>query len=122
MKHPRVQFQKGAHKRVRFGHPWAFSNEIQMDPATKALPAGSIVTLTDAGGGGFLSNRPEWKYHSLQALSAPVQRELEGTHQYADLPITPVSTLPPALRGIQPQRHSPVTPPSWAGAIWMTTV
>ena len=50
MKHPRVQFQKGAHKRVRFGHPWAFSNEIQMDPATKALPAGSIVTLTDAGG------------------------------------------------------------------------
>ncbi|MBX7200516.1 MAG: class I SAM-dependent methyltransferase, partial [Rhodospirillaceae bacterium] len=50
MKHPRVQFQKGAHKRVKFGHPWAFSNEIQMDPATKALPAGSVVTLTDAGG------------------------------------------------------------------------
>lgn len=50
MKHPRVQFQKGAHKRVKFGHPWAFSNEIQMDPTTKALPAGSIVTLTDAGG------------------------------------------------------------------------
>ncbi len=50
MKHPRVQFAKGAHKRVRFGHPWAFSNEIRMDPATKALPAGSVVTLTDAGG------------------------------------------------------------------------
>lgn len=50
MKHPRVQFAKGAHKRVKFGHPWAFSNEIQMDPATKGLPAGSVVTLTDAGG------------------------------------------------------------------------
>lgn len=50
MKHPRVQFQKGAHKRVKFGHPWAFSNEIQMDAAAKALPAGALVTLTDAGG------------------------------------------------------------------------
>ena len=50
MKHPRVAFSKGAHKRLKFGHPWAFSNEIQMDPAAKALPAGSIVTLTDAGG------------------------------------------------------------------------
>jgi 23S rRNA (cytosine1962-C5)-methyltransferase len=50
MKHPRVQFTKGAHKRLKFGHPWAFSNEIQMDPATKALPAGAVVTLTDAGG------------------------------------------------------------------------
>ena len=46
----------------------------------------------------FLSNRPEWKYHSLQALSAPVQQELAGTHQYADLPITPVTALPPALQ------------------------
>ncbi len=50
MKYPRVQFTKGAHKRVKFGHPWAFSNEIQMDPATKALPPGTVVTLTDAGG------------------------------------------------------------------------
>lgn len=50
MKYPCVQFTKGAHKRLKFGHPWAFSNEIQVDPATKALPAGAIVTLTDAGG------------------------------------------------------------------------
>jgi 23S rRNA (cytosine1962-C5)-methyltransferase len=49
-KHPRVQFRKGAHKRFKAGHPWAFSNEIEMDAAAKALPAGSVVTLTDAGG------------------------------------------------------------------------
>ncbi len=49
-KHPRVQFRKGEHKRFKLGHPWAFSNEIAMDPAAKALPAGSVVTLTDAGG------------------------------------------------------------------------
>ncbi|AON55619.1 ATP-binding protein [Herbaspirillum seropedicae] len=56
------------------------------------------ITLTDAGGVVFLSNRPEWKYHSLQALSPPMQQALAGTHQYADLPITPVSALPPALQ------------------------
>lgn len=56
------------------------------------------ITLTDAGGVVFLSNRPEWKYHSLQTLTPPVQQELAGTHQYADLPITPVSALPAALQ------------------------
>jgi 23S rRNA (cytosine1962-C5)-methyltransferase len=30
---------------VRAGAPWVFSNEIVMDPATKALAAGSIVTV-----------------------------------------------------------------------------
>ncbi|WP_413628768.1 sensor histidine kinase [Herbaspirillum frisingense] len=69
---------------AEFEHTWRSSS----DP----------ITLTDAGGVVFLSNRPEWKYHSLQALSAPVQQELAGTHQYADLPITPVTALPPALQ------------------------
>jgi 23S rRNA (cytosine1962-C5)-methyltransferase len=49
-KHPRVRFRKGEHKRFKGGHPWAFSNEIDMDAAAKALPAGAVVTLTDAGG------------------------------------------------------------------------
>ncbi|MGE0154009.1 MAG: class I SAM-dependent rRNA methyltransferase [Reyranellaceae bacterium] len=47
---PVVALKKGEDKRLRFGHPWAFSNEIQMDAQTKALPPGSLVALTDAGG------------------------------------------------------------------------
>ncbi|NUT61095.1 ATP-binding protein [Herbaspirillum sp. C9C3] len=85
---------------AEFEHTWRSSN----DP----------ITLTDAGGVVFLSNRPEWKYHSLQALSAPVQRELAGTHQYADLPITPVTTLPPALqRGFGMHVSRPVGRLGW---------
>ena len=33
------------HKRVAHGHPWAFSNEIQMDTTAKAIAPGSIVRL-----------------------------------------------------------------------------
>ena len=49
-RHPRVKFKPGAHKRFRTGHPWVYSNEVDMEPATKALPPGSVVTITDAGG------------------------------------------------------------------------
>jgi len=47
---PVVALKKGEDKRLRFGHPWAFSNEIQMEAQVKALPPGSLVALTDAGG------------------------------------------------------------------------
>jgi 23S rRNA (cytosine1962-C5)-methyltransferase len=47
---PVVALKKGEDKRLRFGHPWAFSNEIQMEAQTKAIAPGSLVTLTDAGG------------------------------------------------------------------------
>jgi two-component system C4-dicarboxylate transport sensor histidine kinase DctB len=69
---------------AEFEHTWSSSD----DP----------ITLTDARGVVFLSNRPEWKYHSLQPLTGPMQQELAGTHQYADLPIAPVAALPAALR------------------------
>lgn len=42
---PVVRLQPQRHKRVRLGHPWAFSNEIQMDNAAKALPRGRLVRL-----------------------------------------------------------------------------
>ncbi|MDE1149217.1 MAG: class I SAM-dependent rRNA methyltransferase [Azospirillaceae bacterium] len=48
---PTLLFQAGRHKRVAGGHPWAYSNEIQMDAAAKALPKGGLVRLADAGGG-----------------------------------------------------------------------
>jgi 23S rRNA (cytosine1962-C5)-methyltransferase len=49
-RHPRLKLRPGAHKRLRTGYPWIYSNEVEMDAPTKALPAGSVVTITDAGG------------------------------------------------------------------------
>lgn len=46
---PLLHFQKGRSRRVRAGHPWAFSNEVEMTPEVKALPPGTLVTLVDAG-------------------------------------------------------------------------
>lgn len=47
---PSVVLRAGEDRRVRSGHPWAFSNEILMDAETKALPPGSLVTLRTPGG------------------------------------------------------------------------
>ena len=47
---PAIVLLAGHSKRLRGGHPWVFSNELRMDPETKALPAGSLVTVIDAGG------------------------------------------------------------------------
>jgi 23S rRNA (cytosine1962-C5)-methyltransferase len=47
---PRVALQPGRQKRVRAGHPWVFSNEIEMTAVARALPPGGIVTLVDSGG------------------------------------------------------------------------
>ncbi|KAF0224977.1 MAG: hypothetical protein FD176_786 [Rhodospirillaceae bacterium] len=46
---PVVRFAKGRARRFRSGHPWVFSNEIEMSAELKALPAGTLVTLMDAG-------------------------------------------------------------------------
>ena len=46
---PVLRFEKGRSRRFRAGHPWAYSNEVQMTPEIKALPPGSLVTLIDAG-------------------------------------------------------------------------
>jgi 23S rRNA (cytosine1962-C5)-methyltransferase len=47
---PNVFLVAGGDRRVGAGHPWAFSNEIRMDPATRALPMGSLVTLRRVDG------------------------------------------------------------------------
>ncbi|WP_428669468.1 class I SAM-dependent rRNA methyltransferase [Reyranella sp.] len=47
---PSVLLRSGEDRRVRDGHPWAFSNEILMDAETKAIPAGSIATLRAPSG------------------------------------------------------------------------
>ncbi len=46
---PVLRFAKGRARRFRSGHPWVFSNEIEMNAELKALPAGTLVTLMDAG-------------------------------------------------------------------------
>src|SRR5688500_11451385 len=45
---PVVTLQPGGHRRAEGGHPWIYSNEIAMDAAAKALPAGALVTLRRA--------------------------------------------------------------------------
>ncbi len=40
-----IRLQAGRDRRVKAGHPWAFSNEIVMTPAARALPPGSVVRL-----------------------------------------------------------------------------
>lgn len=46
---PVLRFAKGRARRFRAGHPWVFSNEVEMSAELKALPAGTLVTLMDAG-------------------------------------------------------------------------
>jgi 23S rRNA (cytosine1962-C5)-methyltransferase len=49
-KHPRIRLKPGAHKRLKAGHPWIYSNEVMMDAAAKGLVPGTVVTIEDAGG------------------------------------------------------------------------
>ena len=45
-----ITLRPEAHRRLLFGHPWIYSNEIVMDAGTKALPPGSVVRLLRANG------------------------------------------------------------------------
>jgi 23S rRNA (cytosine1962-C5)-methyltransferase len=45
---PVVTLLKGHSKRLRQGHPWVYSNEIEMTEATKRLAPGTLVSLVDA--------------------------------------------------------------------------
>jgi 23S rRNA (cytosine1962-C5)-methyltransferase len=47
---PQIRVLPGRHKRARAGHPWVFSNEIDMTAAARALLPGTLVTLVDGGG------------------------------------------------------------------------
>lgn len=42
---PRVYLNPGQHHRLARGHPWAYSNEIRIDAAARALPSGTMVSL-----------------------------------------------------------------------------
>ncbi len=42
---PLLRLRPGAARRLKAGHPWAFSNEIVMRPEMRALPPGGLVRL-----------------------------------------------------------------------------
>jgi 23S rRNA (cytosine1962-C5)-methyltransferase len=48
--YPQVRLLPGRHKRVAGGHPWAYSNELDMTDEAKALPPGGLVVLTTHAG------------------------------------------------------------------------
>ena len=51
--HPTIKLKPKEGRRARAGAPWIFSNEIQMDAATKSLPSGSIVNVAGDDGQPF---------------------------------------------------------------------
>ena len=45
---PVIALLPGRHKRAEGGHPWIYSNEVQMDTTAKALEPGALVTVRRA--------------------------------------------------------------------------
>lgn len=62
---PLLKLQAGRDRRVKSGHPWAFSNEIVMDAAARALPPGGAVRLE--GDDGVKHGIWQFNPHSLIA-------------------------------------------------------
>ncbi len=50
---PLLRLNKGQERRLKSGHPWAFSNEIAMKPEYRALPPGAPVRLEGDDGWRF---------------------------------------------------------------------
>jgi len=65
---PNLRLLPGRDRRVKSGHPWAFSNEIVMDAAVRAIPPGSAVRL--AGDDGVKHGIWQFNPHSLIAARA----------------------------------------------------
>ena len=47
---PEIRLLPGRHRRALAGHPWVYSNEIEMTAAARALTPGTLVRLTGADG------------------------------------------------------------------------
>ena len=75
-----LRLQPGRHKRARAGHPWIFSNEIDMTAAAKALPPGTIAAFREAGGAplgaGFFNPHSLIAGRLMTRDAAPVDRAL----------------------------------------------
>jgi 23S rRNA (cytosine1962-C5)-methyltransferase len=78
-----IKMLAGKHKRARLGHPWIYSNEIEMTPDAKALPPGSAVRFIDASdaslGTGFFNPHSLIAGRLLSRDGAPIDRALIET-------------------------------------------
>ena len=45
-----IRLKPGESRRIKRGHPWIYSNEVEMDEATRAIPPGEIATIVDEQG------------------------------------------------------------------------
>jgi len=68
---PLIRLLPGRDKRVRAGHPWAFSNEIAMGPEVRALPPGAVVRLVGDDG----AHHGVWHFNPHSLIAA---RRLDG--------------------------------------------
>ena len=62
---PALRVKPREERRVRGGHPWIYSNELELDHAAKMLPPGSLVRVFDAHGKGI--GTASFNPHSLIA-------------------------------------------------------
>lgn len=65
------------------------------------------IMLADRHGIVFRTNRPEWRYHSLQPLTAATRAELARTQQYLG------QAIPPLREGVEPTVTQPVGRLGW---------
>ncbi len=75
-----IKLLAGKHKRAKLGHPWIFSNEIEMTPSVKALPPGSAARFMDASGAslgtGFFNPHSLIAGRLMSRRGAPIDRAL----------------------------------------------
>jgi 23S rRNA (cytosine1962-C5)-methyltransferase len=78
---PTLRLLPGRDRRLKSGHPWAFSNEIAMTPAARALPPGAPVRLE--GDDGVRHGIWQFNPHSLIAARVLDRRaEAEPTARW----------------------------------------
>ena len=66
--HPLIRLNPGQERRLKSGHPWAYSNEIRMQPEFRQMPAGAPVRLE--GDDGWRFGTFAFNPHSLIARAA----------------------------------------------------
>ena len=47
---PVIRLKAGAHRRLLQGHPWVYSNEVEMDAEARSLPPGIVVRVASHDG------------------------------------------------------------------------